>query len=60
MNKKLMNIQSEHGFVTENDIETKSSKIFQYTENPEESQLKIFSGSSHRELAKEIVSHLDV
>jgi hypothetical protein len=47
-------------FVTENDMDTKTSKVFFHTDENDENSLKIFSGSYHRELAKEIVSHLDI
>lgn len=52
--------ENSNKFETENDMETKTSKVFFHTEEKDEKSLKIFSGSYHRELAKEIVSHLDV
>ena len=41
-------------------MDTKTAKVFFHTEERDEKSLKIFSGSYHRELAKEIVSHLDI
>ena len=44
----------------EEDIETKISKVYFHTYLSEFTLLKLFSGSASKELAREVVAHLDV
>ena len=46
--------------ISEDDLETAISKVYFTSKTADLSDLKIFSGSSNKELAHEIAAHLDI